>query len=127
MKTKTLIRLLGLSISMGTFCAATLAHAQSVVTGMNSVANELNVGAGGNVVMTVWSIGAIGVGNASPQATVDITGDLKIGSTGKGCGPSNEGAMRYNQQLHTPEFCNGTAWQAIGGIPSGVIISYTSD
>ena len=52
----------------------------------------------------------LGVGTTTPQSTLDVNGEVKIGVTGVSCSSSNEGAQRYNQSLHAMEYCNGSAW-----------------
>ncbi len=52
----------------------------------------------------------VGIGTTTPQSTLDVNGEVKIGGTGVSCSSANEGAQRYNQSLHAMEYCNGSAW-----------------
>ncbi|WP_337877562.1 hypothetical protein [Elioraea sp.] len=42
------------------------------------------------------------------------SGEVKLGAGGA-CATENEGALRYNSTSGGVEFCNGTAWQPVGG------------
>lgn len=66
--------------------------------------------------------GSVAIGNADPQATLDVTGEIRVGNTNVACSAANEGAMRYNPDpaVKNMEFCNGTSWSVIGQ-GSGVI------
>jgi hypothetical protein len=62
----------------------------------------------------------VGVLSASPQAPLDVNGEIRLGSSSLACSATTEGAMRYNGVTKAVEFCNGTAWSALGsGGPSG--------
>lgn len=41
---------------------------------------------------------------------VSISGGMKVGSSTTACGPSSEGAIRYNATAKYHEYCNATAW-----------------
>lgn len=45
---------------------------------------------------------------------VPPNGEVRLGAGG-GCATENEGALRYNSTSGGVEFCNGTAWQPVGG------------
>lgn len=54
--------------------------------------------------------GAMGIGTASPAATLHVNGEAIIGNTSLACSGTTEGAQRYNSTDHVMEFCNGTTW-----------------
>jgi len=56
--------------------------------------------------------GAVGIGTSNPQAGLDVAGAVRIGSQAF-CGPSAEGAMRYNADLKAMEYCDGSSWRAM--------------
>lgn len=55
----------------------------------------------------------LGIGIASPVATLDIHGTLRLGSSSDTCFGLTEGAMRYNSSLKKVQFCNGTSWNSL--------------
>ena len=57
----------------------------------------------------------IGIGTATPTSKLDINGDIKIGSSAVACAASTEGQLRYDVTAKNMQFCNGTAWAAMGG------------
>jgi hypothetical protein len=62
-----------------------------------------------------------GINTPAPEATLDINGELRIGSTGIACSATNAGAARYSGGYI--QWCNGTAWANVGGgggTPAGV-------
>jgi len=56
-----------------------------------------------------------GIATATPQATLDVNGEIKVGNTGALCTATERGALRSNGVGTTIEVCDGTAWAAIGG------------
>lgn len=98
-----------------------------------SACQGLSFGAGTNNYLSKWTAipgvlddsgifqdpisGNIGIRTALPQTSIDINGEVKIGSTGLGCNGTTEGTIRYNAVLKTTEFCNGVSWQAMGVAP----------
>lgn len=54
-----------------------------------------------------------GIGTATPEATLDIAGEVKFGNTSLACSGTTEGAMRYNSTSKELEYCNGTAWASL--------------
>ena len=52
----------------------------------------------------------IGVGTATPNATLSVSGAVKFGQTNAVCSPISEGQQKYNSTTKIMEFCNGTAW-----------------
>jgi hypothetical protein len=57
-----------------------------------------------------YQYGKVGIGTSTPQASLDVTGEVKIGNTGLGCSAATEGAIRYNPSNKIMNFCDGTAW-----------------
>jgi hypothetical protein len=66
-------------------------------------------------------------GSLALQADATVMGSLAVGDRlllgdgAGGCDPASEGALRYNSADGRVEFCNGSAWTALGGAvgPSG--------
>jgi hypothetical protein len=65
--------------------------------------------------MRITSAGNVGIGTVTPAARLDVAGETKIGNTNVACSVANEGSQRYNSSTKIMEFCNGTAWGAMGG------------
>lgn len=59
--------------------------------------------------------GNIGINNVSPKTMLDVSGDVKIGQDDTVCRSTTAGAIRYNSTDKVIEYCNGSAWSAIGG------------
>lgn len=57
--------------------------------------------------------GKLGVKTMSPQTTLDVAGEVKVGNTGIACSGATSGAMRYNGT--SMQYCDGTNWKAMGG------------
>lgn len=64
-----------------------------------------------NIVLTALK-GDVGVGNTSPSSTLHVSGDIQVGNDGATCIGQRAGAIRYNGG--SIEFCNGSAWRALG-------------
>jgi hypothetical protein len=65
----------------------------------------------------------VGVGIWSPQATLDVNGEVRAGNTGVGCGSNNAGAIRFNGV--TFQGCNGSAWISLAtGLPPNASVGY---
>ena len=67
------------------------------------------------------SKGNVGIGIADPKAKLDVSGEVKVASSGIACSTTNEGSIRYNSTDKKMEFCNGTAWTDMGGAASGTL------
>jgi hypothetical protein len=64
---------------------------------------------------------------STPEATLDVNGEVRIGSTGAACTTTNEGSQRYNSTAKTMEFCNGTSWTAFGAAaPPSSLFAFSS-
>lgn len=59
--------------------------------------------------------GKLGLGTTTPQAALDVRGEVKLAASGEACTSQNEGALRYNPSVKQMEFCNGTLWGSLGG------------
>jgi hypothetical protein len=77
--------------------------------------------------MRITSTGNVGIGTATPAARLDVAGETKIGNTNVACSGANEGSQRYNSTSKTMEFCNGTAWGAMGSVVKGLTIRGTTN
>jgi prepilin-type N-terminal cleavage/methylation domain-containing protein len=66
--------------------------------------------------------GSVGVGTIAPAATLDVVGELKVGSTGIGCTVTNRGAQRYNTGTDMMEYCSASGWRPMGG-NSGTLVN----
>ena len=63
----------------------------------------------GNIIIGP-SGGSVGIGSTSPQATLDVNGEVKAGNSGAVCSAANAGAVRYNSGTASLVYCNGSAW-----------------
>jgi len=52
----------------------------------------------------------VGVGTYTPQAKLDINGDIRVGGTTAPCTGANEGAIRYESSLKKFQGCDGSNW-----------------
>ncbi|MGD9946076.1 MAG: hypothetical protein AB7S98_22855, partial [Burkholderiaceae bacterium] len=65
-------------------------------TGMYSaVDNTLSLVAGGTPRIVIDGTGDVGIGVLSPEAKLDVGGEIKVGTSSLGCGPTLHGAIRY--------------------------------
>ncbi|MCA3244058.1 MAG: hypothetical protein INF43_01970 [Alphaproteobacteria bacterium] len=55
--------------------------------------------------------GRVGIGTASPGASLTVVGEAQVGSSGAACAAGNAGAIRYTGGALS--FCNGSAWTAL--------------
>lgn len=63
--------------------------------------------------------GNVGIGTTTPQATLDVHGEVRPGNSGTACSAASEGAIRYNAGIKRFEGCNSFAWMIIGGGSGG--------
>jgi hypothetical protein len=61
------------------------------------------------------STGRVGIGTSSPQTTLHVAGEIKIGNTVSACNTSTEGSVRYNGSTKKMEYCDGSSWSELGG------------
>ncbi len=64
--------------------------------------------------MTITASGSVGIGTTSPQATLDVSGPVRMGASVATCNSTIEGSQRYNSTSKVMEYCNGTSWLKIG-------------
>lgn len=59
--------------------------------------------------------GNVGIGTNNPGAMLDVSGEVRVGSSGLGCNDAAAGAMRYNGG--TMQYCDGRTnnWANVGG------------
>ena len=72
---------------------------------------------------------ALGIGRQSPVVALDVNGTMRLANGGEVCQAVTEGSIRYNSTSQTMEYCNGTAWGALGaggGTNLSRIVSLTS-
>lgn len=55
----------------------------------------------------------VGVGTYTPQAKLDINGDIRVGGTTVSCSTANEGAIRYESSLKKFQGCDGSNWVSL--------------
>ncbi len=60
--------------------------------------------------LVIDNTGKVGIGSSSPQATLDVAGNIRVGDTATNCDTNNEGSLRFNSTGNTMEFCNGLTW-----------------
>ena len=58
--------------------------------------------------------GNVGVGTATPQATLDVQGEIRPGDSNAACTSNNEGAIRYNSSTKQYEGCVDLSWGPVG-------------
>jgi len=61
--------------------------------------------------VTINLSGNVGIGTTEPKAKLEVNGGVKIGSDDT-CNAAKAGTIRYNAGI---EYCDGSAWKAIGG------------
>ena len=82
-------------------CAAPAALADQTPT--ESIAGQ---------VLSDGKTGRVGIGTATPQATLDVyQGEIKIGATGAACASALAGALRYS--INKLQLCDGTSWRNV--------------
>ena len=83
------------------------------------------VGGGDNVAAgDFYFFNHVGIGITHPRATLEVNGSLKVGSTTVACSGTVEGTQRYNSTIHNFEFCDGTGWRTLGGVPRGTMCGF---
>ncbi|GMV42669.1 MAG: hypothetical protein AMXMBFR64_43850 [Myxococcales bacterium] len=66
--------------------------------------------AAGELVRVKGSSGRVGIGTASPQATLDVAGGVRVGADAGACTPDRPGTLRWSSGL---EVCDGQAWRPV--------------
>jgi len=77
-------------------------HAITFQTGGYFSAPTMTVTAGGP--------GMVGIGTTTPNATVDVRGELRVGSTGAACSQSNIGSLQFVDPTTGLKICDGAKW-----------------
>lgn len=89
-----------------------------------TVGGGLAAGPDGKGIFVDPATGNVGVGTRTPTASLEVAGDMRLGSaahgfevrTGGDCSVSGEGAMGYDRVAHKPVFCGERmVWSEIGG------------
>ena len=91
--------------------------------------NQLALSVSGTAALNVVANGSVGVGTATPGATLDVNGGIRPGSStvvSATCAATNEGTQRYNYTNHYMEFCNGTNWMQIPSQVAGSTANVTA-
>lgn len=60
--------------------------------------------------------GNVGVGTTSPVAMLDVSGTIRPAPASAGTACTTIGAQAYNSTTGAPMYCNGTIWNAVGGL-----------
>jgi type II secretory pathway pseudopilin PulG len=60
-------------------------------------------------------LGNVGIGSNSPQAKLDVAGEIKLRAATAPCSSTMEGAIQYNSGIKTFEGCDGVSWKPLGG------------
>ncbi len=90
--------------------------ADGLTVGANAqVSGSLSIGGDLSVSGQVHLPGSVGIGSTPPATTLDVAGAIKVAGDAETCAALTEGSIRYNSASQQMEFCNGTAWGAMGG------------
>lgn len=81
--------------------------------------NTLAFATNGAARMTIDTSGNIGVGNARPQAVLDVNGAIKVGNDAN-CTPNKAGAIHWNGSAF--EGCDGTKWGPLAAATTGATV-----
>jgi len=68
--------------------------------------------------------GKVGIGTTTPQAKLDVAGEVKISNTGLNCNSNTAGVLRYNN--NQIEYCDGMGWKSMF-VRAPVTGSYVGD
>lgn len=91
--------------------ALTLGFTATATAGQNVYANSSHIFFNkGNAKGTILGINMIPTASATSGAAIQILG---VTNPPSACGPSEEGAIRYNLTSHKHEGCNGSTWNAL--------------
>ena len=94
--------------------------------GNSSISSDgVSATATGNFFVSGYSYlaGRVGIGTVNPAVALDVNGSIKVGNGGESCQAASAGAVRYNSTSKTMEYCNATAWTALGGTDTVVRLS----
>jgi hypothetical protein len=81
-----------------------------------TASNQLNIG---NLIYATsvstganLSTGSVGIGTTNPTSKLDLPeGEVRVGTSGSACAPSNAGAIRYADKHLL--FCDGGTWRTV--------------
>jgi hypothetical protein len=59
---------------------------------------------------------SVGVKTASPQVTLDVGGEVRVGAGSSACSPLTQGAIRFNPVSKQFEGCDGTQWNVFSTV-----------
>jgi hypothetical protein len=65
--------------------------------------------------------GKVGIGAASPAATLDVAGEIRTTGNTLACAGTTAGAVRYNSSTTKMDYCNGTSWGGIKAFAGALI------
>jgi hypothetical protein len=74
--------------------------------------------------MIITSAGKVGVGTATPTATLHVAGAVSIGDDGGICSGPTTGTMQFNPTYNRMEFCDGNAWMPLGVTPESLKVTF---
>lgn len=60
-----------------------------------------------------YTAGKVGIGTVSPTATLEVNGEIKVGTSVVICNSTSEGSIRYNTVSNFLEYCDGSAWRVV--------------
>ncbi|MBY0316653.1 MAG: hypothetical protein K2Q26_14105 [Bdellovibrionales bacterium] len=63
--------------------------------------------------MTILNSGDVGIGSQNPTVKLDVSGEIKVSSSGMTCTTDKEGAVRYHLPTKNLEVCDGTQWKSV--------------
>ena len=66
-------------------------------------------------VATTTTSALVGISTSSPQATLDVNGEVRVGNSKAGCTSSNAGTMQYDSTLGCTAVCNGSSYVSMCG------------
>lgn len=65
--------------------------------------------------MTILNSGQVGIGSQNPKTQLDVSGEIKLSTSGIVCSSDTEGALRYNLPTKALEVCDGSNWKSVQG------------
>ncbi len=109
----------------GAAAVADITTCRSVSTATDTMWNRVS---GTSIIH--YDSGNVGIGTATPEAKLDVDGEIRAGSTGvlENGACSTEGAFAYDKVAHKPVFCNNDSptkhWTAMNGSNGEVLSIY---
>ncbi|MBY0316665.1 MAG: tail fiber protein, partial [Bdellovibrionales bacterium] len=94
--------------------------------GGTGAGNDLNLESTSNVtkgkIVLQPNGGNVAIGTNTANLKLTVNGEVQVGSTGAACNSTNAGAIQYVSG--NLQYCNGTAWSAVGGAPAGTVSAF---